>query len=376
VRNTDRTPEAAGLLSRVSAVLAGAHFVPIEPEILQPASVFLDLSGEDIRGRLYLTTDASGTELCLRPEYTIPVCRAYLACGQAGRSAAYSYVGPVFRFRPGESGEFRQAGIESFGRQDREAADAEILAVALEAVAVGGGSRLEVTIGDAGLFARLLDVIDVSPLWRRQLKRAFAAGKPLSSVVSPDAARVQTDHSGVLSALEKVDKKGARALVHDLLSIAGISSVGGRTAGEIAERFLDQAAFKSGAGFAAHQREIIEQFLAVSGDPDQCSASLRQLTDAANLNLNEALDCHDARINFLAARGIDVKQLHFATAFGRNLDYYTGFVFEARDPSRPAAGVIVGGGRYDQLLQALGASSEVPAVGAAIWISRIESERA
>jgi ATP phosphoribosyltransferase regulatory subunit len=74
----------------------------------------------------------------------------------------------------------------------------------------------------------------------------------------------------------------------------------------------------------------------------------------------------------LAARGIDVSQIRFATAFGRNLDYYTGFVFEARDPNRAAAGVIVGGGRYDQLLRSLGAAAEVPAVGAAIWMSRIE----
>jgi len=371
----DRPVAAApdSLSARVAAALAGAHFLPIEPEILQPASVFLDLSGEDIRGRLYLTSDASGTELCLRPEYTIPVCRAYLASPQAGEAAAFSYNGPVFRYRPGESGEFRQAGIESFGRRDREAADAEILAVALEAVEAAGGKRLAVTMGDAGLFARLLDVIDVSPLWRRRLKRGFAAGKTLASVMAQDAAPLQTDHSGVLSALEKVDQKGARALVQDLLSIAGISTVGGRTSGEIAERFLEQASIKSGSGFAASQREMIEQFLAVTGDPDQCSTALRRLTATAGLDLHEALDSYDTRTNFLAARGIDVSKLRFAAAFGRHLDYYTGFVFEARDPDRPAAGVIVGGGRYDQLLQRLGATAELPAVGAAIWISRIES---
>jgi ATP phosphoribosyltransferase regulatory subunit len=374
----DRTVATAlgSLSARLAAVLTAAHFLPLEPEILQPASVFLDLSGEDMRGRLYLTSDASGTELCLRPEYTIPVCRAYLASSQAGEAAAFSYNGPVFRYRPGASGEFRQAGIESFGRRDREAADAEILAVALGAVEAAGGKRLAVTLGDAGLFTRLLDVIDVSPLWRRRLKRGFATGKPLASVVAGDTAQLPSDHAGVLSALEKVDQKGARALVQDLLAIARISAVGGRTSGEIAERFLEQASIKSGLGFAPHQREIIEQFLAVNGDPDQCSAALRRLTDAAGLDLNEALDSYDTRTNFLAAHGIDVGKLHFATAFGRNLDYYTGFVFEARDPDRPSAGVIVGGGRYDQLLTSLGAKVPVPAVGAAIWISRIESARA
>jgi ATP phosphoribosyltransferase regulatory subunit len=361
---------------RLAAALAKAHFTPIEPEILQPASVFLDLSGEDIRGRLYLTNDASGTELCLRPEYTIPVCRAYLASGRAGKPAAYSYLGPVFRHRPGESGEFRQAGIESFGRSDRAAADAEILAVALEAVEAAGGPPLDVRIGDAGLFTRLLAVIDVPPIWRRRLKRGFATGQNLSSIIAQEANQLLPDHSGVLAALEKVDQKGARALVQDLLSIAGISSVGGRSAGEIAERFLEQASIKSGAGFAPLERDLIEQFLAIAGDPDHCSVSLRSLAGAARVDLDEALDAYDARINFLAARGMDVKTLHFSTAFGRNLDYYTGFVFEARDQQRPAAGVIIGGGRYDLLLKALGAADIIPAVGAAIWISRIDGSNA
>ena len=108
------------------------------PAILQPAEPFLDLSGEDIRKSLYLTTDASGEELCLRPDLTIPVARDYLASGRAGQPAGFSYLGPVFRYRGGRPSEFLQAGIESFGRQDRAAADAEMLALALEATAAFG----------------------------------------------------------------------------------------------------------------------------------------------------------------------------------------------------------------------------------------------
>ena len=69
----------------------------VEPPLLQEAATFLDLGGEDIRARLYLTTDASGAELCLRPEYTIPAARAYLGSPEAGAPASYSYCGPVFR---------------------------------------------------------------------------------------------------------------------------------------------------------------------------------------------------------------------------------------------------------------------------------------
>src|SRR5262249_39860969 len=119
---------------------AQAGYVRAEPAILQPAEPFLDLSGEDIRKSLYLTTDPTGEELCLRPDLTIPVARDYLASPQAGHPAGFSYLGAVFRYRWGQHSEFLQAGIESFGRQDRAAADAEMLALALEATSAFGVS--------------------------------------------------------------------------------------------------------------------------------------------------------------------------------------------------------------------------------------------
>src|SRR5499425_3946967 len=88
------------------ASYARAGYRRAEPAILQPAEPFLDLSGEDIRRSLYLTTDASGEELCLRPDLTIPVARDYLASPKAGQPAGFSYLGPVFRYRWGRPSEF------------------------------------------------------------------------------------------------------------------------------------------------------------------------------------------------------------------------------------------------------------------------------
>src|ERR1700741_4502207 len=155
------------------ASFAQAGYVRAEPAILQPAEPFLDLSGEDIRKSLYLTTDASGEELCLRPDLTIPVARAYLASPAAGLPAGFSYLGPVFRYRWGRPSEFLQAGIESFGRQDRAAADAEMLALALEAVAAFGVRDVEIRTGDVALFNALIDALQLFPVWRRRLIKDF-----------------------------------------------------------------------------------------------------------------------------------------------------------------------------------------------------------
>src|SRR6202011_4290070 len=195
--------------SRALDRLLAAGFSRIEPAILQPASVFLDMSGEDIRGRLYLTADADGAELCLRPDYTIPVCLAYLASPQSGREAQYSYLGPVFRARPGQSGESVQSGLESYGRSDVEAADAEIFAVAMEAAQAAGAGALKVRLGDAHLFDRVLRALDLPDVWLRRLRRGLAQGRPLEAILTENGAAGAGGQSGVLAALERADHAGA-----------------------------------------------------------------------------------------------------------------------------------------------------------------------
>ena len=52
----------------IMAIFARAGFEPIAPPVIQPADVFLDVIGEDLRARTYVFTDPDGAELCLRPD--------------------------------------------------------------------------------------------------------------------------------------------------------------------------------------------------------------------------------------------------------------------------------------------------------------------
>ena len=221
-------PWADGLLSS----FAQAGYIKAEPPILQPAEPFLDLSGEDIRKSLYLTSDAGSEELCLRPDLTIPVARDYLASAQAGQPAGFCYLGPVFRYRGGRSSEFLQAGIESFGRQDRAAADAEMLALGLEATAAFGITDVEVHTGDVALFIALIDALNLYPVWRRRLIKDFNRKISLAQDIERLTLATGPGHNeyeGVLAALAGSDRKAALALVTDMMSIAGATNVGGRT---------------------------------------------------------------------------------------------------------------------------------------------------
>ncbi|MCP4617141.1 MAG: ATP phosphoribosyltransferase regulatory subunit, partial [Bradyrhizobium sp.] len=351
---------------------ARAGYTHARPPILQPAEPFLDLSGEDIRKSLYLTTDASGEELCLRPDLTIPVARDYLASSRAGAPAGFYYLGPVFRYRGGAASEFNQAGVESFGRQDRAAADAEMLALGLEAAAAFGVTGVDIRTGDVALFAALIDALDLYPVWKRRLIKDFNRKISLAQDLQRltlETGKTRNEYEGVLAALAGSDRKAALALVTDLMSIAGTSNVGGRTVSEIADRFLEQSTLKGGA-LPLHALQLIERFLGIAGEPDDAAAQLRTLAADAKLDLGAAIDQFESRTGFMAARGIDTKAIRFSTAFGRGLDYYTGFEFELHakgSGSEP----LVGGGRYDGLLTRLGAREPIPAVGFSIWIEAL-----
>jgi ATP phosphoribosyltransferase regulatory subunit len=359
---------------RANALIASyeaAGYARVEPAILQPAEPFLDLSGEDIRRRMLILTDAASNELCLRPDLTIPVARDYLASPAAGQPAKYCYLGPVFRDHGAGSAELLQAGIESFGRADKVAADAETVALALEATARFGLATPDIRMGDVGLFAALLWSLQLAPAWQRRLIKDFNRKTTLAHDLERLALGPGTrpEYHGVLAALANSDPAAAHAFVTDLLSIAGISTVGGRSVGEIADRFLEQSALGA-ATLPRDTRTLIERFLSVIGDPPAAAKELRMLARDAGVALDPVLDAFEERSVLLAKRGLDLRAITFATAFGRGFDYYTGMVFELHDRAGRSDGQLVAGGRYDGLLARLGGVS-VPAVGFAVWIERL-----
>jgi len=363
---------SAGWADALLLSFAQAGYVRSEPGILQPAEPFLDLSGEDIRKSLYLTTDAGGEDLCLRPDLTIPVARAYLASPEAGQPAGFSYLGPVFRYRGARPSEFLQAGIESFGRPDRAAADAEMLALALEAVAAFGVGDVEIRTGDVALFNALIDALGLYPVWRRRLTKDFNRRVSLAQDIEQltiASSATRNEYEGVLAALAGSDRKAALALVTDLMSIAGTTNVGGRTVAEIADRFLEQSTLKAGA-LPRDALTIIKRFLAIAGEPDQAVAQLRALATDANLDLAAAIDELESRVGFMAARGIDIGKTRFSTAFGRGVDYYTGFEFELHQKGNGLE-PLVAGGRYDGLMTRLGAAAPIAAVGFSVWVEAL-----
>jgi ATP phosphoribosyltransferase regulatory subunit len=375
ISDPDKAEELAGRLS-------AAGYKRVEPPILQPAAAFLDVSGEDLRRRMFLTSDAEGNELCLRPDLTIPTARLHLAGANPATRADYFYLGPVFRQRETGSGEVQQAGLEIFGREDREAAEAEVIALSSEALALYGIKDAELVLGDRTLFLAFIHALDIPDAWRRRLMRDIARQSGLGrdlAALAPAPSSGAGEHTAFLAALDGADPKAAKAVVEDMLSIAGISQVGGRSPGDIAERFLEQARLRASASLPAATHDALSDFLTVETDPVTALRELRKIIASAlksgalasDATLSAGLDAFERRNAFVAARGVDLGKVKFSTAFGRQLDYYTGLVFEFRSPHLPALGPLIGGGRYDGLLTALGSPAPVPAVGCAMFVERM-----
>lgn len=373
-------------LSTLVSLFTAAGATRVEPPILQPADAFLDASGEDIRRRLFLTEALDGTALCLRPDYTIPVCRAHIAAGTSTRPALYAYGGPVFRQRADELGEFLQAGIERIGDDDPATADADVLALALRALEAVDFGPVAIRIGDEALFSALMQDLDLPAAWRQRLRSCFGDDARMAAMITRlatgDGAGGMLAHAGVLGVLSGQDRAGAQALVEDLIAIAGIDSVAGRTPREIAERFLDQASTAGSGVLEAGKARALSDLLALNTPlvtaTERLSAfavGVHELLGRVPEAFVTALAGFEARRKAIAARGIDLAAIPFSAGFGRNLDYYTGFVFEIGSPARPDAKPAVGGGRYDRLMTLLGAKAPTPAVGCSIWIDRLEGPR-
>ena len=365
----------------ILSVFAKKKYARIEPSILQPADVFLDRSGEEIRRRTYTLSDSSGTELCLRPDLTIPVCRMFLQ-GGAKAPARLSYHGPAFRMQsdPDAQAQFLQTGVECLGDPNRVEADLEVLGLAVEGIRAAGLPKFSVQLGDVGIFSALIDALEIPLLWRARLKRHFWRPAYFNELLARLAGEGPKPTKAYLTRLAQSETSDARAAAESLLDHLGVTAdkpiPGGRTREEIIERMLEQASEAAAPHLDKRQVALIERVLAVQGNARQSVGALRKIFAAAGVDVKAALEATEARIEMLRGLKLDTRQIYFTPRFGRNMEYYTGFVFELWARGSRGQIQVAGGGRYDSLLRVLGAKKDVPAVGCAIWTERVLAARA
>jgi ATP phosphoribosyltransferase regulatory subunit len=343
----------------------------VDTPVIQPAEPFLDMAGEDLRRRIFMTESETGQSLCLRPEFTIPVCLRHIETA-TGTPKRYSYLGEVFRQRRDGANEFFQAGIEDLGTKDVASADARAIADAVQILkALLPGRALTVTIGDQSVFEAVVAALGLPLGWQKRLIHAFGNIAQIETLLTRLATpQPVTGLSADIEALlASGDDETLIAHLDETMELTGYSTNASRSPKEIASRLKEKRALAQIA-LDGRTLDLLREFLSLNVPLAQAPAVLFRFAETSGLKLDGALSRFDARVAALGNADVDLSPLTYRAAFGRPLDYYTGLVFEVTVAGEKA--VLAGGGRFDRLMTLLGAKTHIPAVGFALWLDRIE----
>ena len=348
------TLSAPAILARAAQLCAtfeAAGALRVETDVLQPADRLLDLYGEDIRGRAYVTRDPSDAEMMLRPDFTVPVVLQHMQGG--AEPARYAYSGKVFRRQesdPDRPREYVQVGYEVFDRSNPAETDAEVFAVLSDAVA---GAGLRPVTGDLGILMAAIDGLATTERRKAALRR---------HIWRPARFRALLDRFG-----GRADVPAARAaLVAGDISPPEAPLIGLRAQDEVDERIAALRADAAEPPLTRPEMELFDLLLSVTGALPDALGALQALV-ARMPTLASAVGRLADRSDALAARGCDVSGLEFQATFGRTtMEYYDGFVFGLFAPGADGSPPVVSGGRYDALTAQLGQGQSIPAVGGII----------
>ncbi|EAU43224.1 ATP phosphoribosyltransferase regulatory subunit [Fulvimarina pelagi HTCC2506] len=367
-----QSPSAEALASLFETRGASA----ITMDLLQPAEPYLDTAGEALRRRIYLTRGEAGINLCLRPDFTIPVCLHHIERREP-LPCRYSYRGLVFRQPRGGEGprELEQAGIEDLGEPNLATADARALADALASCEVLGveADSIDVVLGDQGLFEAFLSALGLPDGWQRRLIRTFGEDRQLDNVMAalanPGSTSLDNVPDGLLELAREREEGALIRAIRDRMEEAGLPPHSGRTPQEVAQRLIEKVATAEGR-LSGGSIDLLKRFLAIDCPLAEAADAVRALAEGAGLVLDRAIGFFETRNLALQAAGVDLSAITYRAAFGRPIDYYTGMVFEVR----PKGGgvTLAGGGRYDRLMTLLGAEERIPAVGFSLWLARLK----
>jgi ATP phosphoribosyltransferase regulatory subunit len=250
-----------------------------------------------------------------------------------------------------------------------------MMTLAVEALRAAGLESFEVKIGDLGLFSRLVDALNVPVQWRGRLKRHFWRVDYFDALLKQASTGAATNTQKLLASIGAMSEADARSSLDGLMDMFAEAPTGARSREEIVDRLLEQAADAAAMRLDPAVAAVISRMLEIAGSATDALGKIRTLTKSAGADMEQSIAAMEARIAALKRLGLDPSTVTFAARFGRNMEYYTGFVIEFWSLDREGQVQVAGGGRYDTLLQALGTKGPVPAVGFVIRTERVLAAR-
>jgi len=330
-------------------------FVLSEPDVLLDSDYIIQRSGENFRKLMLTFEDDSGKSICLRPDLTVASCIKYLKDNSKANSKIF-YSGQAYRRsnNPKDKVINDQLGIEILGSKNKFTDDLKVLKTIASSIEKIKIKNTSIKVSDVSLFQKLIESLTIPERWKMRLKRHFWRPQYFEDLLK----RLETN-SDVDPVAVELDKKRFA----EMKNLDQNKEIASRKVSEILSRFdrkiKDPRLFKENKKIV----KIIREYLKINCPIDKLEETLKNFAEKNKLSNSVFKDL--STIKKLSK--INSKTV-FSTNFGRNIEYYTGIVFEIYNSSKKE---IARGGRYDGLLKSLGSKKNISAVGAAINLNNL-----
>ena len=380
----DRLPETyqqqRWVMDGLSAYLAQAGYVTVDPPILEQSELFQSSFGQELWQNLY-TFRLHHRDLCMRPEFTASICRLYLDhYQQQTLPLRFQYAGPVFRYETPGRGRYRQhtqLGVELFGGHIISA-DAEILQLACEAL-----NKLQITsyrleLGHIGVVSGFINRLQLDDHAARlllslmeQISRSDEGERIAQTRLETLYPANRSGESEISSSSMGTIAVGDAHLLASLLSSISVTFGSDDARHEVVERFLWKMERNEQRRRILHALEFLRALHAISGSPPEVFGALRDLLERYELDPKPLAELEQL-VDVIEQSTVTSQQIVLNLALGRGVSYYTGLVFEIHAMDEDGFDTqLCGGGRYDNLLRAVGGTRDINACGFAFGVERL-----
>ena len=327
-------------------------FVLSEPDVLLDSDYIIERSGEKFRSSMLTFEREDGKTMCLRPDLTVASCIKFL---QKKTTSKIYYSGQAFRRSNKKDSKFinDQLGIEILGSKNQIQDDFKENSTILSSAKKIKKKNIKIKVGDISLYKSLINALDMPERWKLRLIRHFWRPSYFEELLK--RLEKNTD-------IDAITFDSDKKRFYEMKKMNKDKVIAGRSVLEILNRFdkkiKDPRSFTDGKRIV----KIIKSFLKINCKISKLDEILLKFAKKNDLTKNIFKDFKS--IQNLKRLKQDV---NFIANFGRDLEYYTGIVFEVSSGNKE----IARGGRYDDLLKSLGAKKNIPAVGAAIILKNI-----
>jgi histidyl-tRNA synthetase len=362
------------LVAELSQHMSQYGYLASQVPAIADVNIFLTKAGDQVIERLF-TFERFGNQLALRPEFTALAAHRYATSFPDGNHVArWQFNGSVF-IESSNQTDYQQmsVGAELIGTNSL-LADSEIIIMAIRGLRdVLNIEDLTLSVGHTDLLRQALQQFDLDQFTEyflldqvNQYTDIGAHSDQIMAAYDQHIGEMYTDIGSTPSqqpATPSTDN-GTQQMLDTMLDATRIGeTMGGRTRQDIVNRMARKVSR------ALHRDRVFEALEFLDAWSKITSfTSLQQLAPATTPAYQQTVDQFEKLLAVLDSAGIAQSMLEVSPTLVRDWNYYTGVVFQFQHASGTIFG---GGGRYDELVQLMGANKSIPAIGFAYYIEDI-----